>query len=130
MEGFPWLGGSQRGGGSSAHGKGRQPNFVGASDLGGWEAYRGTVQLSYIDLDALTESWEAIDLIKCDIEGSEFDFIGSYPNLLRRCRSVVIEFHPAFGDVEAAKEKLRGHGFHHGTTCRGDEATSVYLGWR
>ena len=33
----------------------------------------------YIDIDAMMQGVEQIDLLKCDIEGSELQFVENYP---------------------------------------------------
>jgi len=50
-------------------------------------------RVAFVDLDALCESWSRISLIKCDIEGSEQDFLQSFPQLLNKTDRMVIEFH-------------------------------------
>ena len=52
-----------------------------------------------------------VHLIKCDIEGSEFAFLESYGDLLRKTRRMAIEFHSHFGDIAKATDTLRGMGF-------------------
>jgi hypothetical protein len=53
----------------------------------------GSATVSYVDLEALFDHSRAIDLLKIDIEGSEETFLTTYPDLLRRTVSVVIEIH-------------------------------------
>src|SRR5712692_944904 len=48
----------------------------------------------YTDLEQFLPAECEIDLIKCDIEGSELTFLENYPDLLRRTRRLVIELHP------------------------------------
>jgi FkbM family methyltransferase len=52
------------------------------------------VSCDYIDLESLTED-RPIDLLKIDIEGSEFDFVANYPQLLARVQAIMIEVHEA-----------------------------------
>lgn len=65
----------------------------------------------YLDLDKLIPSSGAVDLIKCDIEGSELEFLQNYESLLRRTRLLVIEFHPGHCDASACQELLGAYGF-------------------
>ena len=66
--------------------------------------------VDYVDLGPLLDAGAPVDLIKCDIEGSEFDFLSSYPDLLARTRRVVIELHHAFVDADACDALLRQAG--------------------
>jgi FkbM family methyltransferase len=51
-------------------------------------------KVAYIDLAALTADISRIHLIKCDIEGSELEFLEAYPDLLARTDAIVLELHP------------------------------------
>jgi len=56
--------------------------------------------LDYVDIDVLVgDPNRRIDLLKCDIEGSEEIFISTYPGLLSRCAFAVFEFHAGECDV-------------------------------
>ena len=69
-----------------------------------------------------------IHLLKCDIEDSEFTLIESYPELLRKTRRAVIEFHSPFGDIPRATETLKGLGFSKVVTLRESPLTpTVYF---
>jgi len=65
----------------------------------------------YLDLDKYVAPNVKIDLIKCDVEGSELDFLRNYPALLSRTRWLAIEFHPDQCDVPSCRELLRSYGF-------------------
>ena len=65
----------------------------------------------YLDLERLVAWNGSIDLIKCDIEGSEFEFLQNYPDLLGRTRNLVIEFHPFHCDAQACRNLLDSLGF-------------------
>jgi len=85
-------------------------NFVG--DTGGqWKEVRGMETLPYVDLNSITADMPVVHLIKCDIEGSEYEFLANYRDLFAKTRRIVIEFHSPFGDIAAATEKLKGMGF-------------------
>jgi FkbM family methyltransferase len=75
------------------------------------EPHPGASRVAYIDLDKELARFEAIDLIKCDIEGSEFDLIDNYENLLRKTRAAVFEFHRYGRNLDAARNKLSHYGF-------------------
>jgi FkbM family methyltransferase len=68
-------------------------------------------ECAYFDLDELVQPEAIVDLIKCDIEGSEFDFLENYSDLLRRTRLLAIEFHPYHCDVSACRKLLDSYGF-------------------
>ncbi len=72
---------------------------------------RHAEECEYIDLESFIPPHCPIDLIKCDIEGSEFDFLNNYPDLIRRTRNLVIEFHPLHCDVPACRTLLSSLGF-------------------
>jgi FkbM family methyltransferase len=69
-------------------------------------------RVDYLDLDQLTEGWPRIDLIKCDIEGCEVQFLENYTSLLGKTDSIVIELHPELGVIsEKCRQALRDAGF-------------------
>jgi FkbM family methyltransferase len=54
------------------------------------------------------------DLIKCDIEGSEWDFIGHYPEILQKSKYLLMEWHSwhnGGGSLTQITEKLQDFGF-------------------
>ena len=54
------------------------------------------------------------DLIKCDIEGSEWDFIGHYPEILQNSKYLLMEWHSwhnGGGSLTQISEKLQEFGF-------------------
>jgi FkbM family methyltransferase len=64
--------------------------------------------IAYFDLDKALEKVTDIDLLKCDIEGSERDFLENYPHLLRKTKVAAFEFHEPecdapFGSAEVMK---------------------------
>ncbi|MFL6516048.1 MAG: FkbM family methyltransferase [Chthoniobacterales bacterium] len=65
----------------------------------------------YVDLATVVDEFDRIDLLKCDIEGAEFDLIDNYTRLLEKTNSAVIEFHYYGRDVDRAREQLRALGF-------------------
>lgn len=77
----------------------------GASPRRSWGAKR----VKYVDMDGVFPG-HPIDLLKCDIEGAEFDLIDNYPALLGRARAAVFEFHHYGRDISAARELLRRYG--------------------
>lgn len=67
--------------------------------------------VDFIDLDRLLPPDTAIDLLGCDIEGSEELLLEHYPELLRRVRHAVFEFHHADIDRAACLQRLADLGF-------------------
>ena len=101
-------------------------NFVDESEQRDiWATKGGAEKLDYVDLSALVGEAPTIDLIKCDIEGSEFDFLQSYPDLLAKTARLVIEFHSAFGAVAEAVGRLKEMGFARSVVLRDDAQTPV-----
>jgi FkbM family methyltransferase len=52
-----------------------------------------TRTMAYYDLDKTLAAVPTIDLLKCDIEGSERTFLENYPHLLRKTTVAIFEFH-------------------------------------
>jgi len=71
--------------------------------------------VEYVDLEEFLPT-DAIDLLKCDIEGSEETFIANYGALLRRVRVAVFELHGDRCDVGRCERLLSEAGFSHSTT--------------
>ena len=70
----------------------------------------GGAAVDYVDLEDHVGPGP-VDLVKCDVEGSEWDFLRSYGPLLARTRRVVVELHEAFVDYAACRAVLRDAGF-------------------
>lgn len=71
-------------------------------------------KLAYYNLDKSLAGVDTIDLLKCDIEGSERDFLENYPHLLGKTKVAIFEFHepqcPAsFGIPEVMKAGFTSH---------------------
>ena len=64
----------------------------------------------FIDLESESLTAGVVDLIKCDIEGAEKDFLDEYPALLRRCKVLVIECHPPYCSVLDARNRVESLG--------------------
>ena len=71
----------------------------------------------YVDLDELVGPGP-IDLIKCDIEGSELEFWRVSPDLLGRTKMLVIEFHPNACDASHGRRLLESYGFKYVNTIQ------------
>jgi FkbM family methyltransferase len=70
------------------------------------------IDVPYIDLEALYDEDAEIDLLKCDIEGSELSFLQNYKHLLSRVKNIVFEFHHKMCDIKSCYEILREAGFY------------------
>jgi FkbM family methyltransferase len=75
--------------------------------------FRGAhaIQSAYLDLENILPPGLAIDLLKCDIEGSESAFLPNYPRILDRTRFLAIEFHPLHCQIEECRRTLTAAGF-------------------
>ena len=101
-------------------------NFVDESaQREGWLQKGGAQEISYVDIAAMVKDEPVIDLIKCDIEGSEYDFLQAYPDLLQKTGRLVVEFHTAFGDVAEAVKRIKDAGFARSIVLRDDAKTPV-----
>jgi len=85
------------------------------------------IEVPFINLNTLVPPGDSIDLIKCDIEGSEWDVMQNYGELLRRTRVAVFEFHHDKCDRSACQERLRSLGFDQTRTLQEDRFTSLEL---
>jgi FkbM family methyltransferase len=56
-------------------------------------AGRRSREVAYYDLDGELSAVPSIELLKCDIEGSERDFLEHYAHLLRKTAVAIFEFH-------------------------------------
>ena len=84
----------------------------------------------YVDLSTLLAHVPRIDLVKCDIEGSELRFIENYPDVLAKTEVAVFEFHRDLCDVDRCQALLRQYGFAHHATFRPDDVNFTYGVWR
>ena len=82
------------------------------------------------ELETLFPEGVSIDLLKCDIEGSELELLESYGDLLRRVEIAVIELHHEICDTARCYELLRAAGFAGEERLREDDRVSVALFWR
>lgn len=75
--------------------------------------FRGAygVESKYVDLAEWLPQSAEIALLKCDIEGSESDFLLEYEDVLVRTRRLLIELHPLRTDVEKCRNLIRSYGF-------------------
>ncbi|MEP6714596.1 MAG: FkbM family methyltransferase [Terriglobia bacterium] len=88
---------------------------------------RAADEVRYVDLMTLLEPQGDIDLLKCDIEGSEFSLLRNYPDLLRRVRTAVFEFHKYGEDIDEYRRLLCSYGFVRHSVLRETPLFSVEL---
>ena len=90
------------------------------------ESGRNDLQLEYIDLDQ-TFGEQCWDLVKCDIEGSEGEFVECYPELLQRSSVFAVELHHGICELASVLPSLQKAGFHHGGAIAERKANSVHI---
>ena len=87
-------------------------------------------RVSYIDLTQLTEEFERIDLIKCDIEGSELSFAESYPDILDKTEAAIFEFHPNLCNTDRCAHLLAEAGFNQSALRMQKDAVQLMHFWK
>jgi FkbM family methyltransferase len=91
------------------------------------KAVLGTVEVNYIDVVKATDHCKAIDLLKCDIEGAEFNFLKNYPDLLVKTTTAVFEFHKYGDDIDEYRRLLYSYGFRRKSVLREAPLFSIEL---
>jgi FkbM family methyltransferase len=84
----------------------------------------------YVDLMSYVGDVQAVDLLKCDVEGAELLFLRSYPELLRSVRTVVMELHPELCDADECLRLLGEYGLARQTVLRAGDFGSTVLAHR
>lgn len=78
-------------------------------------------EVEYINIEELIgDDNRPVAFLKCDIEGSEEDFLSSYPSLLQRTMMAVIEFHHNAINFDKCSEYLSNAGLNHVTVLNTD----------
>ena len=80
--------------------------------------------------DVVLHHVQAVDLLKCDVEGAELLFLRSYPELLRSVRTVVMELHPELCDADECLRLLGEYGLARQTVLRAGDFGSTVLAHR
>jgi hypothetical protein len=70
-----------------------------------------------------------IDLLKCDIEGSELLFLNNYTDLMTKVKYAVFEFHPHLCDIDECFRLLSDAGFIHHKNLRISYPPTVFF-WK
>lgn len=85
----------------------------------------------YVDLSSLVRDWPRIDLVKCDIEGSEYDFLRVYADVLHKTCLAVFEFHNAASErIGECRRFLASYGLVNRELLRTCGPNTVELFWR
>ena len=71
----------------------------------------GSKWVPYVDLVEILGDVDRIALLKCDIEGSEFDLIENYPSLFEKVAVAVFELHNYGRDIDLCRQRLKACGF-------------------
>lgn len=72
---------------------------------------QNSLAVNYVDLESLLAPAQRIDLLKCDIEGSEAAFLENYQALLGRTEVAVFEFHEPACPMAAGMAQVNKAGF-------------------
>jgi FkbM family methyltransferase len=105
-KGFLGLAGHKTGTSKVIH----SPQHYGHSSVAGTAGSK-TTDVSYVNIEELiADETKIIDLLKCDIEGSEEIFITAYANLLSRVDTAVFEFHAGECDIQNCRQMLQAAG--------------------
>jgi FkbM family methyltransferase len=84
----------------------------------------------FLDLEQVCADIDTIDLLKCDIEGAEEEFLINWKPVIDKTRCAVFEFHPAKCDIAHCKAILIENGLNHRKPLRENDGAAVELFWR
>ena len=84
------------------------------------------IKVPYLNLDKLVEV-DSIDLIKCDIEGCEQQFLENYPHLLEKTNHLVIELHNNYCDISECQTRIKKSGLVLQKSLRDDAIETSHL---
>ncbi len=85
-------------------------NFVGLRVI-----ENGGISVEAESLDDILKNYTVVDLLKIDIEGSEYEVLNNTsPATLKKIRRIIMETHsvPGFDDIAWAEDMLSKNGFH------------------
>jgi FkbM family methyltransferase len=85
------------------------------------------VNVAFVDLNSLMAEKTEIDLVKCDIEGSELLFVENYGDLLRKTKHAVFELHHHLCDTVKCVRVLEGLGFRQKVLQSSEPFSLVYF---
>ncbi|MCC5875494.1 MAG: FkbM family methyltransferase [Candidatus Sumerlaeia bacterium] len=84
-------------------------------------------QVVYIDVEKSIPADLPIALLKCDIEGSEEEFLETYPALLQRSHAVLMELHDERCNTDRCRQLVQEAGFAPSTMIKRMKTMSVEL---
>ena len=84
----------------------------------------------YVDVSETVREWPSIDLLKCDVEGSEYEFLRTYPDVMVKTKAAVIEFHNTSYGSHQYRKLLAAYGFIHQKVLRVFGDNTVELFWQ
>lgn len=90
----------------------------------------GAARVPFVDLDSEFAEVDRINLLKCDIEGAEFDFIANSRPFLSKVEAAVFEFHRYGRSIEDARRALYACGFHNRQILRDAPSFLIEFYWR
>ena len=78
-------------------------------------------KVPYLDLKTVIPKEGRIDILKIDIEGSEFDLLENFPEVFQRARLLVMELHGQEARASEFERRLRTLGLQRmlATNCEG-----------
>jgi FkbM family methyltransferase len=85
------------------------------------------VEVPYIDLNSLYSQDSEIDLLKCDIEGSELIFLENYKNLLPKVKVAILEMHHTLCNTARCIQIMKEAGFINHQTIHGKPGEDATL---
>ena len=91
--------------------------------------YQGAqaVAAQYVDLTRVVPATGPFELLKCDIEGSEEEFVVNYGDLLSRVSVAVFEIHHGSSDAQTMRVLLHSAGLVHEEIVAEHETNSVHI---
>jgi FkbM family methyltransferase len=85
----------------------------------------------YVDVSDLVLAWRRIDLVKCDIEGSEGEFLKTYPDVMRKANAAVLELHEVGRPIiSECRTLLSDYGLTNSKRLRAFADNTVEFFWR
>jgi FkbM family methyltransferase len=87
-------------------------------------------QVPYVNLETLYADVPQIDLLKCDIQGSEEALLESQPALFAKTRRAVLELHHSVCDTKKCRQLLERVGLPNQVVLRENEWVVVVHCWR
>jgi len=84
----------------------------------------------YVDVSETVREWPSIDLLKCDVEGSEYEFLRTYPDVMAKTKAAVIEFHTTGDDSYKYRQLMVAYGLINQKVLRAFRGNTVELFWQ